>query len=303
MDKKIKGQYMFNGILLYNDNYESYLLTNGNSRIQKLSKVKGFKTIHRLNNLPVISTFVHLISYFIYFFKMFGFSMEHLNKEIKEDIKDKNENSKIIDISKKFNVYLTDVILIVSILSGLIISIVLFGLLPWILFETIIYYTNAYFAGNIAIATYKILLLFLLIYFSSKIDEIKNVYMYHTTKHKIDKCIENNTVINFENIKKQKYDIAECKSTQIFAAYIYSTILFAITELYMIEIQGIVKLFLTIIVYLFFSFMKKNYANTKFHNIIISPAKCFSRYIQKEPNDDIIDIALSSYDSLISINK
>lgn len=303
MDKTIKGQYMFNTILLYNDDYESYISTNENSKIQKVTKVKGFSTMRRLNNIPIVSTFIHLISYFIYFFKTFGFSMEHLNREIKTDIKKNNGDSKIIDISKKFDVYLTDIILIFSGLLGLAVSIVLFGLFPWLLFKLIIYYTNAYFVGNISVALYKILLLFLLIYLSSKIKEIKKIYMYHAAKHKMDKCIKNDIEISYENIKKQKYSIEDCKSLLIFTTYIYSTILFSITELYMIEIQGIFKLLITITLYLILSYIKSKYFKTKTYKLIIFPAKLFSQCILKEPNDETIQATLISYNSLMSAYK
>ena len=144
----------------------------------------------------------------------------------------------------------------------------------------------------------------------SLMKDIRRVFMYHGAEHKTIFCYENGLDLTVENVRKQSRFHPRCGTSFMFVIIIISVLISSaisvafpflrdITALWM----AVKILILPVIMGLGYEFIK--YAgrhDNLFVKILSAPGLWMQRLTTKEPEDDMIEVALSAFKAVITDN-
>ena len=144
----------------------------------------------------------------------------------------------------------------------------------------------------------------------SLMKDIKRTFMYHGAEHKTIFCYENGLELTVENVKKQSRFHPRCGTSFIFVIIIISVILSSVISIAFkglhentVVWMAVKLLILPLIAGISYEFIK--YAG-KHDNLLVkilaAPGLWMQRLTTKEPDDDMIEVALAAFTSVITEN-
>jgi uncharacterized protein YqhQ len=144
----------------------------------------------------------------------------------------------------------------------------------------------------------------------SLMKDIKRTFMYHGAEHKTIFCYEQGCELTVENVKKQSRFHPRCGTSFIFVILIISVIISSAISVTWPELRNrtiiwiaIKVLILPLITGISYEFIK--YAgrhNNIFVKILAAPGLWMQRLTTKEPDDNMIEVALASFKAVITDN-
>ncbi len=144
----------------------------------------------------------------------------------------------------------------------------------------------------------------------SLMKDIKRTFMYHGAEHKTIFCYENGLELTIENVKKQSRFHPRCGTSFIFVIIIISVIISSAVSVTFPELRnqaviwmGIKILILPLVTGLSYEFIK--YAGRHdniFVKILAAPGLWMQRLTTKEPDEDMIEVALAAFNAVVSDN-
>lgn len=205
------------------------------------------------------------------------------------------------------------VIMVISTILGIALAVGLFVMLPTFIFTGI-----QYLFGDIDISPFRSLIegilkigIFLFyMWLTSKMKTMKRLYMYHGAEHKTIFCYENREELTVENVRKYKRFHPRCGTSFIFLTLAISILVYTVlpinSELF-VSAWGVSKfvgdllriffklLFLPVVVGISYELIRLagNYGNL-FTRIISAPGLAVQRLTTKEPDDEMIEVAIAS---------
>lgn len=137
---------------------------------------------------------------------------------------------------------------------------------------------------------------------TSKMKDIKRVYMYHGAEHKTIFCFEHGHELTIENIKKESRYHPRCGTSFIFVTIILSIIVSSIVSIAfpVLTVNRLIWmttkiLMMPVIMGIGFEFIQfAGKHPNKFTNLLSAPGLLMQRITTKEPTNDMIEVAIAA---------
>jgi len=205
-------------------------------------------------------------------------------------------------LTKVFGKSLMAVISFIAVIIGVALAITLFFWLPlvivgamqdWLGFNDVV--------RSVAEGVIKIAIFIAYIGLTSLLNDIRRTYQYHGAEHKSIFCYEKGLELTVENVKKQKRFHPRCGTSFIFVvliisilgtAILYSAVDFGDNTMLRMATKFLILPLLVGISFEFIMFAGKH--DNAFTRILSAPGLWMQRITTKEPDDDIIEVAIVS---------
>lgn len=316
-DKTIKrtsvgGQALIEGIMMMGPEGAAVSVRCPDGTIDtEVVPVKHAKDKFKPLGLPIIRGVVNYIESMVFGYKCLMMSAEKSGLEDMEDA----ENSSKLDkwLSEHLNKKVMGVLTGFASILGVILAFILFFYLPTITVKFIDGLTNGAITNFKALFEGIIRMCIFVLYIAlvSLMKDIKRTFMYHGAEHKTIFCYENGLDLTVENVKKQSRFHPRCGTSFIFVIIIISVI---ISSTISVTFKGVhdntilwmvIKLaILPLVAGLSYEFIK--YAgkhDNLFVKIFAAPGLWMQRLTTKEPDDDMIEVAITAFKTAIGENE
>lgn len=297
----IGGQALIEGILMKSPEKSALAVRKPDKEISiTYLDQKSVREKYKILRLPLIRGAVSFVESLIG-----GYKAMMLSAEISgyTDIEDEDKKAEPKE-EKKTSAFINALMILAGVL-GFAIAIVLFLLIPRLVVAGIelIAGKNLSSVSHAAIEQgIKLVVLVLYVYLVSLMKDIKRVFMYHGAEHKTIFCYESGLPLNVENVRKQRRFHPRCGTSFMILMILVS---FVVSTVVQLLFKGVYEnaavwvavkiLMIPIICGIGFELLRfcGKYDNwlTK---IIAAPGLWLQRITTKEPQDDMIEIAIAA---------
>ena len=263
---------------------------------------------HKILGLPVIRGVINFVESMIQGYKALSISAEKSGfaEEEGERPKEKTEEDK-----KKESAFMTVLMLVASVLA-VILSIFLFVYLPAKAFDLIEYLFHT--PRTLAPLFEGILKVIILVAYMALVSlekDIKRVFQYHGAEHKTIFCYEAGEELTVENIRKQKRFHPRCGTSFLILMVLVSIIVSFIISTIFPHLRDITILWVAIKILLIPVVCGLGYELIKacgrhdnaLTRIISAPGVWLQHITTKEPEDDMIEVAIAAMQAVIPENS
>ncbi|MBR2471304.1 MAG: DUF1385 domain-containing protein [Clostridia bacterium] len=308
----VGGQALIEGIMMMGPEGAavSVRTPDGSIDTEKVP-VKHLRDKYKFFGLPIIRGIVNYVESMTFGYKCLMISAE---KSGLDDIEADDENASKLDkwLSEHLNEKFVAVLTGIASVLGIGLAFLLFFYLPTISVKFLDNLTGGALTNFKALFEGVIRMCIFVAYIAlvSLMKDIKRTFMYHGAEHKTIFCYENGLELNVENVKKQSRFHPRCGTSFIFVIIIISVIISSVIS---VAFKGVhdntvlwmaIKLMiLPLIAGISYEFIK--YAG-KHDNLLVkilaAPGLWMQRLTTKEPDDDMIEVALAAFTSVITDN-
>ncbi|MBQ3987045.1 MAG: DUF1385 domain-containing protein [Oscillospiraceae bacterium] len=288
----IGGQALMEGILMRGPEKEAIVVRKPDGTLEeKVESVTSPKDKFAPFGWPIIRGSVNFVDTMIKGVKALTYSASFLPEEEAEPDK--------VDkwIEKHFTAEKAQKIIIgVSVVIGLVVSVGLFILLPTILAGLFYNAMESRILRNLIEGVIRIVIFLLYMILASKMKEIKRVWMYHGAEHKTIFCYEAGLPLTVENAKIQPRLHPRCGTSFMIIVMVVSILVFSVVNVESVWLRMALRLaLLPVTVGISYELIK--YAGRHdnwFTRIISAPGKALQLITTKEPDDDMLEVAIRS---------
>ena len=308
----VGGQALIEGIMMMGPEGAavSVRTPDGSIDTEKVP-VKHLRDKYKFFGLPIIRGIVNYVESMTFGYKCLMISAE---KSGLDDIEAEDESSSKLDkwLSEHLNKKVMGLLTGIASVLGIALAFLLFFYLPTVSVKFLNSLTGGAITGFKALFEGIIRMCIFVLYIAlvSLMKDIKRTFMYHGAEHKTIFCYENGLELTVENVKKQSRFHPRCGTSFIFVIIIISVILSSIIS---VSFKGLhentvlwmaVKLLiLPLIAGISYEFIR--YAG-KHDNLIVkilaAPGLWMQRLTTKEPDEDMIEVALAAFKAVITEN-
>ncbi len=295
----IGGQALIEGIMMKSPEKTAMAVRKKDGDIDISYPVgKSIREKYKILKLPIIRGVVGFVESMVQGYKAMMLSADISGFTDLEEEENKNEE-------KKDNSALINIVMIIGTVLGVALSVVLFMLLPRLCVSGLQAIFNTDFSKFVRSGIEQILKLsvfVLYVWLVSFMKDIKRVFMYHGAEHKTIFCYEKGLELNVENVRQQKRFHPRCGTSFMILMILISVIVSTVVQMIFPGVYDVAWLWtlakilmLPIICGLGFEVLKicGKYDNT-ITKIISAPGMWLQRITTKEPEDDMIEIAIAA---------
>ncbi len=309
----IGGQALIEGIMMRGPkgNAMSVRLPDGTIETE-LEEYIPMKEKCRILGWPLIRGVAGFIESMITGYK---YLMKSADKTLTEDEKEEEMSKLDRWLNDHMGEKMMAIVGVISSILGVGLAFLIFMYLPTLCVDLF----DDYILKNVSLAKYhplfegvlRIIIFILYMFFVSKMDMIKRVFMYHGAEHKTIFCYENGLELTVDNVRKMSRFHPRCGTAFMFVMLIISMFLSFSLVVIFPELQNINKLLWMLIKiailplvmgigYEFIKFAGKH--ENVFVKILSYPGLLMQRITTVEPTDDIIEVAIESIKAVITDN-
>lgn len=298
----IGGQALIEGIMMKNPQKKTALAVRKPDKTIDISFIdhKSIKDKVALLRLPVIRGVVTYIETMIQGYKAMMKSAE-ISGFI--DIEDEKEKKKEEDPKKESA--LTTAIMTVGTILGIVLAIVLFLGIPRYVVAGLEWAFSCEFSKIIRSGIEQLIKLAVLVSYMwgiSFMKDIHRVFAYHGAEHKTIFCYEAGLELTVDNVKKQKRFHPRCGTSFLILMILVSMIVSTVVQMIFPSVYGIAPLWIVVKILMLPVICGLGYEILKicgkYDNIITriisAPGMWLQRITTKEPEDDMIEIAIEA---------
>lgn len=308
----VGGQALIEGIMMQGPKGAAVSVRTPDGTIDtEMVQVKHAKDKFKPLGWPLIRGVVAYVESMLFGYKCLMMSAE---KSGLEDLEESEENMSKLDkwlndhINKKVLGVLTGIASVV----GVLLAFLLFFYLPTIAVDFLNKLSGDVLTNYRALFEGIIRMVIFVAYIAlvSLMKDIKRTFMYHGAEHKTIFCYESGCELTVENVKKQSRFHPRCGTSFIFVILIISVIISSAISVTWPELRdqrilwiAIKVLILPLITGISYEFIK--YAGRHdniFVKILSAPGLWMQRLTTKEPDEDMIEVALASFKAVITDN-
>ena len=300
----IGGQAVLEGIMMKNQDKYSIAVRKPNQEIEVC--VKEYNSIiknKKILGLPFIRGVFNFIDSMVLGVKSLTYSASfYEDEEITEEEKplDKATN-------KMFGEKAEDVLMGLTVFFSVIVSIALFMVLPFFVTDVIQRFTGweSHLAFNTIEGCIRIGLFLLYIILISRMKDIQRTFMYHGAEHKCINCIENGYGLTVGNVKVNSRYHKRCGTSFLFLVMIISVIFFLFIRVDNRILKVVFRLCLVpVIAGVSYEFIRlAGRSESKLVNILSKPGMWMQKLTTREPDDDMIEVAIKAIEAVFDWEK
>ncbi len=295
---RIGGQALIEGILMKSPEKSALAVRKPDKEISiTYLEQKSIREKYKFFDLPIIRGAVAFVESLISGYKAMMMSADISGYTDIEEEKEKED--------KKDNNLFVNIIMAVASVLGVLLAVVLFLLIPRLAVSglNLLFNTEIKGAGAMAIEQgIKIVVLVLYVFLVSLMKDIKRVFMYHGAEHKTIFCYEHGLPLTVENVRKERRFHPRCGTSFMILMILVSFIVSFVVQLIFRGVYdnpavwvAVKILMIPIICGLGFELLSicGKYDNV-ITRIIAAPGMWLQRITTKEPEDDMIEIAIAA---------
>ena len=291
----IGGQAVMEGVMMKNGDLYAVAVRKPDGEIEiDTEEYHGVLHGSPIKKVPFIRGMFNFVDSMILGMRTLTYSANfYEDEEAKETKTDKA-------MSRLFGEKAESVMMGATVVISIILAIAIFMVLPYFistLFEG--YIRNA---SVLAIAEGIVRLVIFLLYVVaiSAMKDIRRVYMYHGAEHKCINCIEHGHVLNVHNVRRSSRLHRRCGTSFLLFVMIISIVLFMLirVEHPMLRL-GIRLLLIPVIAGISYEIIRlAGRSDNPIIKALSAPGLMLQRLTTKEPDDDMIEVAIKSVESV-----
>ena len=295
----IGGQALIEGIMMKSPEKTALAVRkpDGDIDISYLED-KSLRKKYKIFRLPIIRGIVAYIESMLQGYKAMMLSAE------KSGFTDLEEEGKEKKDEKKTSALISIVMVIGSVL-GVALSVVLFMLVPRLIVGGAEKLFDTEFSSVVRSGIEQFIKMAVFVFYVwcvTFMKDIKRVFMYHGAEHKTIFCYEKGLPLTVENVREQKRFHPRCGTSFLILMILISIVFSTIVQMIFPEVYSIMWLWVIIKILLVPLICGAGFEVLRFcgkydnivTRIISAPGMWLQRLTTKEPDDDMIEIAIAS---------
>lgn len=134
----------------------------------------------------------------------------------------------------------------------------------------------------------------------SRMEDIQRTFMYHGAEHKCINCIEHGLPLTVENVRKSSRQHKRCGTSFLFLVLAISIVLLLLIHVDSAVMRVVVRiLLLPVIAGVSYEVLKlAGRSDNILINLISSPGLAIQKLTTKEPDDDMIEVAIQAVEAV-----
>jgi len=291
----VGGQALIEGLMMMGPKNAAIAIRKPDGEIVVDIRNLPPKTV--LSRIPVIRGIIAFIRQMTLGIKALMYSAEFIDME-------EEKPSRFEEFLKKvFGDKLTDLVIYFAVLIAIAFSVGLFIVLPNVI---------AYFLGfsktdargvilyNLFEGVIRIGIFFAYLALASQMKDIKRVWMYHGAEHKTIHAYEHGEELTVENVKKYSTKHPRCGTSFLFLVMIISVIMFSFVGWHSMLVNILLRILLIpLVAGISYEILKiAGRSELKIMNILRAPGLAFQRFTTREPDDSMIEVAITAFNNV-----
>lgn len=306
----VGGQALIEGIMMQGPKGAALSVRCPDGTIDtEILEVKHIKDKIKPLGWPMVRGIVNYVESMIFGYKCLMISAE---KSGLEDMADDAENQSKLDkwLSDHLSKGVMNVLTAVASVLGIGLAFILFFYLPSLIVDGINHLAGETLSNYRALFEGIIRMAIFVVYIAavSLMKDIRRTFMYHGAEHKTIFCYENDLPLTVENVRKQSRFHPRCGTSFIFVIIIISVIISSAVSviapqlrdqrLIWMAVKLLILPFVTGISYEFIKYAGRH--DNLFVRICAAPGLWMQRLTTKEPDDSMIEVAISAFNASMS---
>ncbi len=192
------------------------------------------------------------------------------------------------------------VMMVLTILFSILLTVGLFLFVPFVGANFFQKYIDSSIILAICEGALRLVLFIGYVLLISQMNDIKRVFMYHGAEHKTINCIENGHELTVENVRGQSKEHKRCGTSFIVYVLFFSIIFFTCIQVENLIMKMLLRLLLVpLIAGISYEFIRlAGRSNSIFMYILSRPGMWVQGLTTKEPDDDMIEVAIRSVEEV-----
>ncbi|MBQ4068659.1 MAG: DUF1385 domain-containing protein [Lachnospiraceae bacterium] len=294
----IGGQAVLEGIMMKNKEKYAVAVRKPDKEIElKVDEYKGITKGNKILNLPFIRGVFNFIDSLILGMKTLIYSADFYEDEDEVEVK---PGDKVAD--SLFKEKAESVMIGVTVFISVIIAIGLFMVLPTIIAGFFEKQFNILSAGLVSAieGIVRITLFLIYVVLISFMKDIQRTYMYHGAEHKCINCIEHGNELTVENVMKSSRLHRRCGTSFLLFVMIISIILFMFIRVDGMVLKIVTRLLLVpVVAGISYEIIRlAGRSDALIVRIISAPGLLLQRLTTKEPDEDMVEVAIAAVEAV-----
>lgn len=286
----IGGMAVIEGVMMRNKSEYAIAVRKPNNEIVVEKKIHNdFSDKVKIFKLPIFRGILAFVDSMVIGMKVLNFSASFFEEE-EENGKEKKESSETTNA----------LLMVLAVIASLVISITLFMVLPVLLSNLFARWIESVFLLSLMEGILRLFIFIGYILLSSLMKDIKRVFMYHGAEHKTINCIEHGFELTMENVKWQSKAHKRCGTSFMLLVMLISLVFFVILRPETLALRILSRVLLVpLIAGISYEFIRlAGKSENKIVNILSKPGLWMQALTTKEPDDDMIEVAIKSVDTV-----
>ena len=303
----IGGQALIEGILMRGPERQAVVVRDKDGQlVEKVEELHLIKERHPVLGWPFIRGVVNFVDSLVKGMQALMYSADFYpdDGEAEEPSKFEKWLEKTFG-SKKLESF----VVTFAVFLGILVSLVLFVILPTLLGTAVTFVTDSMLARNVAEGVLRVVILILYMIVCSKTKDIKRVFQYHGAEHKTIFCYERGLDLTVDNVRDMPRHHPRCGTSFLFVVVIVSiivcSIVFSLFQVHTVPLRILYHLLLLpIIVGITYEFNR--YAgghDNPLTNVLVKPGLWLQNFTTFEPDDSMIECAIAAMKLVIPEKK
>ena len=297
----IGGQALIEGILMRGVDKQSIVIRGAEGLITKVEPIKSPKDKHPILGWPFIRGVANFIDSMAQGMKALTYSAEMAPEEYQ------GEPDKLdLWIEKKFGSEKAQKLIIgVAMVLGVALAMGLFVFLPTLLVGFLKLSEDQFVLRSLLEGVAKILIFLVYLWACARLGEMKRLFAYHGAEHKTIFCYEHGKELTVENVRPEGRLHPRCGTSFLFVVILISIILWCFIHISHTGLRMLVKLLvLPVIMAVTYELNRWVGRHDNWLTRILSwPGRQMQRITTNEPDDDMIEVAITALKLVIPEEK
>ncbi len=298
----IGGQALIEGIMMKSPEKTALAVRTPEKEIDiTYLDYKSIRQKHKILNIPIIRGVISFVESMVQGYKAMMLSAD---KSGFTDLEEEKSTEKTEADKKKESVFV-NIAMAVGTVLGVVLAVVLFMYLPRLCVQGLEWLAGVSFsklARSAIEQSLKLIVFVLYVWGVSFMKDIKRVFMYHGAEHKTIFCYEKGLELTVSNVRQQKRFHPRCGTSFMILMILISVIISTVIQIIFPTVYDVKWLWviakilmLPIVCGIGFEVLKTcgKYDNI-ITRIISAPGMWLQRITTKEPEDDMIEIAIAA---------
>ena len=208
-------------------------------------------------------------------------------------------------LTKHFGKKGSDLLIMIAGVLGAMLALVLFMVLPTVITGIINRIVDLGSFKAVVEGMLKLAIFFVYMWGVTYVEDVKRLFMYHGAEHKTIACYEAGEEITVENVRRHSRFHPRCGTSFLFIVVIVSRLIFSFVPwTSTFGRVGLKLLLLPVVVGIAYEILKFTGRHENVcTKVLASPGLFFQKFTTKEPEDDMIEVAIAATLKVIPESK
>ena len=295
----VGGQAVLEGVMMKNSEKYAVAVRKPDGEIDvKIDTFQGVLKENKIKTVPFIRGIFNFIESLMLGMKSLNHSASFYEEEEEETKFDKALDKLTKGKTEEF---MTTLVTILSV----VLAVGIFIVLPYFLTSFLEKYIQSASIMAIIEGVVRICIFILYVWGISAMEDIKRLYMYHGAEHKCINCIEHGLELNVENAMKSSRLHKRCGTSFMFLVMFISIILFFFIRVDNRLLKVLLRIALMpVVAGISYEIIRlAGRSNNIIVQILSAPGMLIQRMTTKEPDEDMIQVAIASVEAVFDWKK